>query len=189
LVAVDEGGVDLAQARAGGQPQLFPRQRCIRPEQPLDCARDCIGAGGCFECNRGNVGGEELNEQLAPEQRQPRHGAARQQARQPVIGMGGIHERRLDAAELKSIVVEGRRGVLETGRKFARLLGEVITVEAVEPDVTVAVFCEKRFPRRPGGRQRVGRTTMACEDFPNCVCAARAWLSIMVEKPWKSFTR
>src|SRR5258707_12982864 len=70
--------------------------------------------------------------------------------------MRGIHNRRLDAAELKSIVVEGGRGILETVRKFARLLGEVVTVEAVEPNVTVAVFCEKRFPRRPGGCQRVG---------------------------------
>src|SRR5246127_508164 len=70
--------------------------------------------------------------------------------------MRGIHKRRLDAAELKGIVIEGGRGALETVRKFARLLGEVITVEAVEPNVTVAVFCEERFPRRPGGCQRVG---------------------------------
>ena len=31
-------------------------------------------------------------------------------------------------------------------------------------------------------------TTMAFEAFPNWLCAARAWPSIMVERPWKSFT-
>src|SRR5262245_42848198 len=69
--------------------------------------------------------------------------------------MRRVHERRLAVTELQSSI-ERRRGALETARKLACLLGEVITVEAVEPDVAVAVLCEKRFPRLPCGRQRVG---------------------------------
>ena len=71
-----------------------------------------------------------------------------------MIGMVGVDESRFDISELKGLLEAGRR-LLETARKFACLLGEVITVETVEPDVVIPLLCEKRLPCRPRWRKRV----------------------------------
>ena len=76
-----------------------------------------------------------------------------------MIGMHLVGQRGLDVAELEGLVEGGRRG-LETARKLIGLLRNVIAVEGVEPDVAIAVLCEKRFPSRPGRRHRVW-----CERF------------------------
>lgn len=49
VVAVDDGGVDLAQARGRGKRQVRRRKCCIRPEQPLDRPGDVVRAGRLFE--------------------------------------------------------------------------------------------------------------------------------------------
>src|SRR6476661_3070116 len=72
-----------------------------------------------------------------------------------MVGMAVVGERWFDGSELKHLLERARCG-LETARELACLLGEVVTVEAVEPDIAIAVFGEKRFPCRPGRREGVG---------------------------------
>src|SRR5712671_3061281 len=72
-----------------------------------------------------------------------------------MVGMAVVGERGFNGSELKHLLE--RAGCrLETTRELACLLGEVVTVEAVEPDIAIAVFCEKRFPCRPSRREGVG---------------------------------
>src|SRR5262249_26828146 len=70
-----------------------------------------------------------------------------------MIRMVGVDEGRFDISELKDLLQADRP--LETARKFACLLGEVITVETVEPDVVIPLPCEKRLPCWPRCRKRV----------------------------------
>src|SRR5436190_17399441 len=71
-----------------------------------------------------------------------------------MIGMAGADYGMFDISELES-PIEAGRCLLETARQLACLVGEVITVETIEPDAAIALLCEKRLPSRPSGRQRV----------------------------------
>ena len=84
--------------------------------------------------------------------------------RQPMVGMGRVGKRGLDVADLEDVLERGRRG-FEAGCKLARLLGDVIAVEAVEPGVAIAVCDEQRLPRLPGRRQRVGCERLDHDDL------------------------
>src|SRR6476620_2518582 len=107
-----------------------------------------------FERGEGDIAGEELDEEVALKQRQARHGAAGQEARQSMIRMRLVVQRGLDVSELEGLV-EGGRGGFETARQLIGLVCNVIAVEGVEPDVTIALLCEERLPCRPRRRQRV----------------------------------
>src|SRR6476646_9893440 len=74
------------------------------PQQPLDGPFEIIRAGRHFERRRGSIVGEKLEEEVALEERQVRHDAASQEARQPMIGVPLVGQRRLDVAELTGLV-------------------------------------------------------------------------------------
>src|ERR1700731_5230145 len=65
-----------------------------------------------------------------------------------------ISERGLDIAELKSRI-EPLRPLGEAGCQFGRFLGDIITIESIEPDVPIAVLGQTRLPPFPGRRQGI----------------------------------
>src|SRR3979490_118645 len=69
LIAVDERGVDLTQARGWGEVQFLRGWPRIRPKQPLDRLGDIVPAGGRFDRGEGNLGRDELEQKIAFDQR------------------------------------------------------------------------------------------------------------------------
>ena len=88
FVAVDERGVDMRGPSRRGAVSGSRRHAAIWPEQPLDGLCDVVSAGGPFELAERQirpVSSSRRGRRL--EERQARHGAAGQEARQPMIGM------------------------------------------------------------------------------------------------------
>src|SRR5258707_9879691 len=132
-VGVHERGVDLGKAGNGGQPEFISRHCGVRPEQPFDCACDHVHACRLIERGGGDAGSNEVEQNVARQQRKARHIVAGQQLSQPMIGMAGVEEGRLDSSELEGFLEAGPR-LLETARKLAWLLREGITVETIYAD-------------------------------------------------------